>query len=494
MRSSFLKRTLPFAAAFTAVLAITAVYRKILPVNATTAALTFLLAILGVSALWGMAASVAMSLAAMLALNYYFLPPIGQLSIADPQNWVALCAFLAVAVIASHLSSRARQQAADSSARRREIERLYIFSRGLLESGNVMELLNRIPTQIVDSFEVGAAALFLAEEQKVYRSAPEIPALDTASLRAALLRDGPMTDSAANVCFLPVRLGMRPIGSLGMSGTILSRQTLEAIGSLVAIAMEHARAVQQLGQAEASRQGERLRTALLDAVTHALRTPLTSIKGAATNLLSNNGLTEAQRHDLLSVINEETDRLNRLVGEAAEMARLDAGEVELRIEPQPIEKIISAALESCRTVIGSHPVQVQIAEGLPDIRADLERAKEVLVHLIENASQYSPPDRPIIITAEAAENSVVTSVADRGDGIDDLEQALIFEKFYRGKDQRYSVAGTGMGLPIAKAIAEAHGGSLSLTSQRGAGSVFSFTLPADLPQPGNASPRPAKTT
>ncbi len=488
MRSLVLKHTLRFAAAFAAVIAITVVYRTILPVNATTAALTFLLAILAVSALWGMAVSAAMSIAAMVAFNYYFLPPVGQLTIADPQNWVALGAFLVVAVIASHLSARARQQAADASSRQREIERLYAFSRGLLESGNVMELLNRIPSQIVDSFEVGAAALFLAEEQRVYRSGPEIPALDTASLRAALLRDGPMMDAAGSLCFLPVRLGMRPIGSLGISGPILSRQTLDAISSLVAIAMEHARAVQQLGQAEASRQGERLRTALLDAVTHALRTPLTSIKGAVTNLLSNNGLTEAQRHDLLNVINEETDRLNRLVGEAAEMARLDAGEVELRIEPQPMEGIISAALESCRSVIGSHPVQVHIAQGLPKVRADLARAREVLVHLIENASQYSPADQPITISAESAENSVVTSVADRGDGIDDLEQALIFEKFYRGKDQRYSVAGTGMGLPIAKAIVEAHGGSISLTSQRGAGSVFSFTLPADIPRPGSAPP------
>ncbi len=145
----------------------------------------------------------------------------------------------------------------------------------------------------------------------------------------------------------------------------------------------------------------------------------------------------------------------------------------------PIDDVITAALERCRASLGNRVVHVNVAEGLPRVRMDVARAREVLVHLIENANQYSPPDQPITITAEASGDFVVTSVADRGSGIDDPERALIFEKFYRGKDQRYSVEGTGMGLPIAKAIVEAHGGSISLTSQRGHGSVFSFTLPVE---------------
>ena len=122
----------------------------------------------------------------------------------------------------------------------------------------MIQLLNRIPAQIVDTFEVGAAALFLADKQKVYRSGPVVPQLDTESLKAILARDEPVIDEANSVCFVPVRLGMRPIGSLGISGTMLSRQTLEAIGTLIAVAMEHARAVEQLGQTEAAREGERL--------------------------------------------------------------------------------------------------------------------------------------------------------------------------------------------------------------------------------------------
>jgi two-component system sensor histidine kinase KdpD len=460
-------------------------YRHVLPVNPTTVALTFLLAILAVSTVWGIAVSVFMSIAAMLAFNFYFLPPVGTFTVADPQNWVALFAFLVVSVLASHLATRARQQATDAAQRRREIEKLYAFSQGLLESGNVIQLLNRIPSQIVDIFEVGAAALLLAEKQKIYRSGPVIPKLDLETLKAMVIREEPLVDEANSLCFVPVRLGVRPIGSLGISGSMLSRQTLEAVGTLIAVAIERARAIEQLGLTEAAREGERLRTALLDSVTHALRTPLTSIKASVTNLLSNASVTSQQRHELLTIINEETDRLNRLVGEAGEMARLDAGEVELRLESHPIEDVINAALSQCKLALGDRVVRVQVPPGLPNVRVDLVRAREALVHLVENANQYSPADQPITVTSEATPDFIVTSVADRGAGIDDLEQNLIFEKFYRGKDQRYLVQGTGMGLPIAKAIIEAHGGTMSLTSQRGQGSVFAFTLPVDRSRSGD---------
>lgn len=477
-------RILRFAAAFGIVCVITFFYYRILPVNATTAALTYLLAILAISTLWGLAVSIFMSVVSMLAFNIYFLPPIGKLTIYDPQNWVALFAFLVVSVLASRLSSHARQQAEYASARRHDVEKLYSFSQGLLESGNVIELLNRIPAQIVDIFEVGAAALLLADKQKVYRSGPVVPHLDLESLKVIVTREEPVIDAANSVSFVPVRLGMRPIGSLGISGTILSRRTLEAIGTLIAVAMERARAVEQLGQTEAAREGERLRTALLDSVTHALRTPLTSIKAAVTNLLSNRSLDHMQKNELLTIINEESDRLNRLVGEAGEMARLDAGEVELQLAAHPIEELIDGALAHCKATLGDRPIDCQIAPDLPLVRVDLARAREVLIQLIENANQYSPREQPITITAERSGDFVMTSIADRGGGIDDPEQSLIFEKFYRGRDQRYTVQGTGMGLPIAKAIVEAHGGTITVTSQRGHGSVFSFTLPiADAARP-----------
>ncbi len=211
-------RFVRFLSAFVVVMGICIFYRYLLPVNPTTVALTLLLAILAVSTVWGIAVAVFMSVVAMLAFNYNFLPPVGRFTVADPQNWVALFAFLVVSVLASHLSSRARQKAEDASARRREIEKLYSFSQGLLESGNVIQLLNRIPTQIVNIFEVGAAALLLAEKQKVYRSGPVIPKLDLETLKAVVARDEPLLDVANSICLVPLRLGVRPIGSLGVSG------------------------------------------------------------------------------------------------------------------------------------------------------------------------------------------------------------------------------------------------------------------------------------
>jgi len=483
MRAPLIIRILRFVAAVVIIMGITLFYRKVETANHTTIALTYLLAILVVSTIWGLGVSVFMSCVAVVAFNYFVLPPVGRVTVSDPQNWVALFAFLVVSVLASHLSTRARQQAEKASERRLEVEKLYTFTQGLLESGNVIQLLNAIPAKIVDTWEVGAAALLLDEKQKIYRSGPAVPHLDLESLKAIVAREEPVIDVDAGLCFVPVRLGLRPIGSLGISGTVLSRQTLEAIGTLIATAMERARAVEQLGQTEAAREGERLRTALLDAVTHGLRTPLTSIKASVTNLLSNPGLNPAQEREFLTIIDEETDRLNRLVGEAAEMARLDAGEVELKLQPHPIEDVIQAALSQCGSTLANRLVQVNVAPSVPRVRADLARVREALAHLIDNANRYSPPGQPITITAEANGDFVTTSVADRGNGIEDPEQILIFEKFYRGKDQRYAVQGTGMGLPIAKAIVEAHGGSMSLTSQRGHGSVFSFTLPIDHSRP-----------
>jgi two-component system, OmpR family, sensor histidine kinase KdpD len=482
MRRRPLEQAVQHGVSLAIVVGITVVFYRFLGINQTTAALAFLLAILAVSALWGMVVAVAMSVAAALAFDFYFLPPIGTITISDPQNWVALGAFLATALLGSQLSSRARKEAEAADHRRREIERLYTFSQKLLGEGNVIQLMNAVPDHIVDTFEAGAAALFLPEKQKFYRSGMGALQLDEERLRDAFSRDEPGVDAHGGACFAPVRLGVRPIGSFGISGINLSRQTLEALGTMIGISIERARNVELLGKAEADRQGERLKSALLDSITHDFRTPLTSIKASVTTLLSGGATTPAQQKELLSVVNEECDRLNHLVEEAAEMARLEAGEVELKLTPVAVHDIVGATLAHHRNSLASREVRVQIPNGLPLVSADLDRAREVLGHLVDNANHYSPADRPILISAEASGNFVVISVADHGSGIEEIEQGIIFDKFYRGKDQRFLVQGTGMGLPIAKALVEAHNGTISVTSQIGHGSVFSFTLPVDRTQ------------
>ncbi len=456
-----------------AIAVITAVDFK-LHVNHTTVALMFLVTVLLTSAYWGLRYAVVMAIGATAAFNFFFLPPIGTFTIADPQNWVALFAFLVTALVASNLAERARSEAEAAKQRRREVERLFSLSQRLLASENVLELLNALPAYVQETFSVGSVAVMAADHPTVYRSSPDAKFEETV-LRSTLLRGEPVTQNG--VSYVPLRLGMRTVGALSVPGETLSRETLDALASLAGLAIERARALEALSKNRAEQEHERLRSALLDSVTHEFRTPLTAIKASVTTLLSAATLDAQDGRELLTVIDEETDRLNRLVGEAAEMAQLDSGLFKLDLQPHSIAEALELALREATPSLESHTVEVRAADDLPRVRMDVHRISEVLMHLLENAGKYSAPGVPINVTSEVKGDRLVTSVADRGPGIDSFEQSLIFEKFYRGQNQRYAAPGTGMGLAIAKVIVEAHGGTIGVVSQLGSGSVFSFTLP-----------------
>jgi two-component system sensor histidine kinase KdpD len=455
-----------------------------LHVNHTTVALMFLVAVLLVSAYWGLRYALVLAVGATAAFNFFFLPPVGTFTIADPQNWVALFAFLVTALVASNLAEKARSEAEGAKQRRREVDRLYGLSQRLLASENVLELLNALPAYVQESFSVGSVAVMAADHPSVYRSSLDAK-FDETVLRSTLLRGEPITQ--AGISYVPLRLGMRTVGALAVTGDELSRETLDALGSLAGLGIERARALEALSKHRAEQEHERLRSALLDSVTHEFRTPLTSIKASVTTLLSGATLDEQGRRELLTVIDEETDRLNRLVGEAAEMAQLDAGLFKLDLQPHSIQDALQPALLDAKPSLENHPVEVLVPADLPRVPMDLQRIREVLMHLLENAGKYSDAGLPITVTSEVKNDRLVTSISDRGPGIDSFEQSLIFEKFYRGQHQRYAAPGTGMGLAIAKVIVEAHGGTIGVVSQLGSGSVFSFGLPL-----GNS--RPAATT
>lgn len=452
------------------------VYVKLLHVNPTTVALSFILAILSVAAAWGLRYAVPMSLVSALCFNFFFLPPVGTLTIADTQNWVALFAFITTSVIASNLSERARRQTMEARQRRKDVERLYTFSQQLLIAENVLELLKTVPHYVVETFVSREAAVYVCSKDQIYRSAPGRQEISDNQLRDAA-RGELLFEPEKMRAIFPLQLGTRMVGSFGVCGEIPSRQTLEAVGSLIATAIERANAVERLTRTEASRESERLRSALLDSVTHEFRTPLTSIKASVTTLRSSARLDNEQQADLLAVIEEESDRLNRLIGEAVEMAQLDSKEVSLDIRPRQIREAIDAALADSKNSLGAHPIEVRLPETLPAVQMDAGWIKKVLQHLLENAAKYSAENAPIFISSEVKNDRLITSVADRGAGIDDLERSMIFDKFYRGQSQRYRVQGTGMGLAIVKAIVEAHSGRIEVTSQLGHGSVFSFGLP-----------------
>lgn len=453
---------------------------RLLHRNPSTVGFLFLLAILAVSATWGLRYAILMAVVATLVYNFFFLPPIFTFNIADAQNWIALFAFLLTAVIGSQLSERARRRAHEASQRQKEVERLFALSEQALITDNVFELLNRLPAYIAEVFGAGGVALYLENKQKTYFSDINIqPLFPLEQLRAVSARGEPFFDRDHGSRYMPLRMGVRSVGSLAVHTCDISRQSLEAVGSLVATAIERTSTMEKLSKAEAARESDRLRSLLLDSVTHEFRTPLTAIKASAQSLLSEIELDEHARKELATVINEESDRLNRLVGEAAEVAQLDGHQVELRLEPHPMSEAVQMALQKLKNTLDKHPVQVEIPETLPAIKMDLDRVVEVLVQLLENAAKYSPPESPIHITAELRDTTLITSIADHGPGIDDIEQAIIFEKFYRGKRQRISVQGTGMGLAIARAIVELHGGTIGVTSQMDRGSVFYFSLPVN---------------
>jgi two-component system, OmpR family, sensor histidine kinase KdpD len=450
------------------------VYKRLLVVNPTTVALTLLVLVLLSSAYWGLRIAVLVAVLATAVFNFFFLPPFGTFTIADAQNWIALIAFLLTALVASNLSERVRREAADAREQRRNIERLYRLSQQFLTVENVPALMNAIPKFITDSFETSGAALLTNNKPTIYRSHPGI-AFDPGTLQSTIARGEPSTSEG--VSYIPLRLGIRTVGALAIVGSGVSRETADAIGSLVGTAIERTRAVDELTETRAAQENERLRSALLDSVTHEFRTPLTSIMASVSGLISDNLLDREQRKELLTVVQEEATRLNRLIGEAAEMAQLDAHLVKLELRRQSISEIVETVIDDLRGVLKNHPLEVNIPGDLPNVTADFERIQEVVRHLVENAAKYSPLGTPIRITAESKAGKVVTSVADRGPGIDSLEQSLIFDKFYRGRRERYAAHGTGMGLAIAKVIVEAHGGTINVVSQLGSGSVFSFALP-----------------
>lgn len=463
--------------AFGALGGIIVAYRHWLHVNPTTVALTLLLFILLLAARWSLRYAVAISLVATACYNFYFLPPTDTFTISDPQNWLALFAFLATSVIGSRLSQRARDEAEQARTRQRELEVLFTLSRELLQTENVAELVNALPELINRVSRADVVVLYLLDGDRLYQAGMQLmPGVELPHFRQlALTLPGPETTPDQETR-IPLRAGVRPRGLLILTGPRLSSETFQSIGGLVSIALDRAQALEDVARSEANKESERLRTLILDSITHELRTPLTSIKGAASTLLSTGNISEEDRRELLTIVDEEADRLNRLVGQAVEMAQIEAREVHMNFAPVAVLDLVEQARESCAWVSNTHPVTVNLPT-LSKVSADPEMVGKVLCNLLENAAKYSKPDSPIFISAEQKDGYVLTSVADRGIGIDPAEQGLIFDRLYRSRSNSGSTPGTGMGLAISRAIIESHHGSLTVTSQPDHGSVFTFSLP-----------------
>jgi len=469
---------LHLAAVLAIIAAITFLCGRLIPVNATTAGFAYLIAILGIATVWGFLEALSASLLAVFCFNFFFLPPIGTFNIADPQNWVALLAFLAAAIIASQLSARAKQRTREAEARRLEMERLYALSRAILLTDPKQAAARQIVQQIAQIFDCLAVALYDRNTGEVHRAGPEDrPAIED-RLRQVALEGTVFADESAGTTVTAIRLGGQPIGSLAIRGASLPDAALQALANLVAIGLEKERAQEAATRAEAARQSEELKSTLLDAIAHEFKTPLTSIKVAASALLSTPSARPEEQRELLTVVDEEADRLDQLVTEAIQMARIEAGKIRLNKGLHPVENLVSRVLEQMRPLTEGRTVEVRIPRDLPVLEVDPELMQLAIRHLVDNALKYSPPDSPVTISALTGASRLILSVSDKGPGIPDWDHARIFERFYRGPHARSGVTGTGMGLTIAREIVRAHGGDIWVKSSLGQGAEFFIAVPS----------------
>jgi two-component system, OmpR family, sensor histidine kinase KdpD len=464
-------------ASLSLVVVVTFLSFRLVPVNAITAGFLYLVAILFIATAAGLVESTIASVAAMFSFNYYFLPPVGTLTIADPRNWVALFAFLATSLTASQLSARAKRRTREAVDRQNEIERLYSLSRALLLTDANRPIAKQVVEQIAQVFEFPAVALYNRGTGETFRAGFDEVAAIESELRDAAVRSELRRDDGRGLTITPIRLGRQPIGSLAVRGASLSDAALQSLVNLVAIWLERALAEETLSRAEVARRSEELKSTLLDAIAHEFKTPLTSIKAVTTDLLSDPAATlDPHQRELVSIADEGADRLSTLVTQAIQLARIEGGKFQLNRGIHFPSSLISAALRQMKSLTDGRQIKVCVAEELPLVSVDAELVELVIAHLIDNALKYSPRGTPISIGARMSEGHAIIYVADHGPGISEEEQARIFDKFYRGPKEQH-LKGTGMGLAIAREIIHAHGEEIRVASKPGEGSEFSFSLP-----------------
>ncbi|MFN8058513.1 MAG: DUF4118 domain-containing protein [Vicinamibacterales bacterium] len=462
--------------------------------NATTVALTYLLIVLMVAASARLFVAVLASIVAMLCFNFFFLPPVRTWNIADPQNWVALFAFLVVSLVASRLSHEARARAAEAIGRRDELARLFDLSRDVLVMTATPDAVTHLARSIARRFDLEYVGVALPTERAWTVSAAGGRSLTLDSDRLAEAFEAARrtlefdayartyaghrseTIDGATVRLVPLRVGTRPVGMLAVSGRPVEPGTLDTLAGVVAIAVERMRFLADRQAAELTRQSEELKTALLASLGHDLRTPLTAIRVAASNLKAE-WLDTSDRQEQSALILEEVDRLTRLFANILEMARLDSGAVERTPRWTHPSEIVTAARYQVAHGLSHHVVKVTIDEDRP-VQLDAALTASALAQLLQNAAQYAPFDTPIEVTVSARDSTLHLCVRDHGPGIDPADLPHLFERFYRGTGaSQLRASGSGLGLWIARGLLSAEGGRVWAENCPDGGAAFTITVP-----------------
>jgi two-component system sensor histidine kinase KdpD len=415
------------------------------------------------------------SVVAAAALNYFFVPPIFSF-VNSPANWVALGAFEFTALVISRLSLHAKQQALEAVSGRRDVERLYETSRRILLLDSSADAGNRIASLIREVFELQAASLFDAESGAMYQSGETPPEAGQLTRNAYLLNtDAFYAGAQSRYCVL--RLGQRPVGGLALHGTEMTDLAATALASLTGIALERVRAVQREYRAEAARQTEQLRTAVLDAMAHQFKTPLTVLRTASSGLLAVGGLSEFQA-DLVGVIEKQACALDRMASRLLGAARLDTTAFKPQREPLLLSRLVDDAIRLLRDDTDRGRFRISIAGKEIPVLADREMIVTSISQFVDNALKYSEPASPIVVRIAAEKARVVLTMRNKGLVVASADRERVFDRFYRGPQTQYLPAGTGLGLSIVKEIVEAHRGRVWAEGEANYGSAFSMALPA----------------
>jgi two-component system sensor histidine kinase KdpD len=467
----------------------------------TIAALLLLLVILVTATAVRVGIAITVSVVATLAFNFFLLPPFYTLTLADPQNWVALFVFLVVAVIASQLSAAVRASANEAVGRRNELARLFDLSRDVLVITDSHEAISILARALARRFDLEFVALALPRDHKwdVFEGGARTLALDDRDLSAAFAAAQASLEFDAHagtyaghrtvtieglaVRLVPLRVGTKPTGILAAGGRPVEPGTLDTLAGVVAIAIERAHFLEERKQAELTRQSEALKTTLLASLGHDLRTPLTAIRVAASNVKLP-GMTESERLEQSDLILAEAERLTRLFQNILEMARIDAGPIAAEVRLVHPSEIVAAARSQVEQTLREHPLHLHIDSDVP-VRVDPRLTATAVAHLLENAAQYSPAGTGIDVSAGVSNSELRITVRDHGPGIDPADLPHLFERFYRGAAAITRASGTGMGLWIARGLLAAEQGHV-WAENRPDGAEFTIAIPA-LPTNGQGS-------
>jgi two-component system sensor histidine kinase KdpD len=463
--------------------------------NPTIVALTLILVVLMVAARAPRWVAVTTSVVAMLVFNFFFLPPVGTFTIADPMNWVALFTFLAVSLVASHLSAVARSRTEEAVVRRDELARLFDVSRDVLlvtESRQALESLARsiarrfdldwvaIALPIGESWDVcgaGVAPLTLTPAQLSDVFAPTTAVLEFDAQARTYAGHRTIPVDGRDVHFIPLRVGTTPVGLFATSGRAVEAGTLDALGGIVSLAVERAQFLDDRKTGELVKQSDALKTTLLASIGHDLRTPLTAIRVAAANIQSPL-MTDADRHDQSELILTEAERLNRLFQNILEMARIDAGAVAAEHRWVHPSEIIAAARDQAGQSLSRHEIRVEVTNDVP-VRLDPRLTASALAQLLENAAQYTPSGASIHVSSSVSDAGLKLSVRDHGPGIAAADLPHLFDRFYRGTAAQGRATGTGMGLWIARGLLAVENGRVWAENCPEGGAEFTIVVPAE---------------